>query len=71
MITNGGLSLSRIILPISRIESIAKKSNFFLNRKKLCDYNIDYKCNSLSQIISIRGLDNIHFRDLEKKLDFN
>lgn len=71
MITNGGLSLSKIILPISRIESIAKKSNFLLNRKKLCDYNIDYKCNSLSQIISIRGLDTSHFRDLEKKLDFN
>lgn len=71
LISTGMLTCKKTIIPFSKLESIAIQNNYFQRRKKITNYKFDFHANIFKSIIVVQNLDSIHFRTLEKFLEYN
>ena len=64
----GAFKRTKSIIPYSKIQSISKSSNFFMRRKNLSHYKIDFYANIFKSFIFLNNLDDYHYENLSKKL---
>ena len=64
----GSFKRTKSIIPYSKIQSISKSSNFFMRRKNLSHYKIDFYANIYKSFIFLNNLDDYHYENLSKKL---
>lgn len=71
LVSTGMLTCKKTIIPFSKLESIAMHNNYFQKKKNIASYKFDFHANIFKSIIIVQNLDSLHFRILEKLLEYN
>lgn len=57
-----------VLLEMKKIQALAKKTNHFQRIKKVCTYSIDYYSQGFGGNITLKHLEDKHFKEIEKNL---
>lgn len=57
-----------VVIEMKKIQALSKKTNHFQRIKKLCTYNIEYYSQGFGGKITLKHLEDIHFKEIEKYL---
>lgn len=57
-----------VLLEMKKIQALVKKTNHFQRIKKVCTYSIDYYSQGFGGNITLKHLEDKHFKEIEKNL---